>query len=76
MTTTVERYTVEVEGLTLPRLLWRRFRAPYPGLVERILDEIPGLAALGPYLPVGTVVPVPIDRPRAADQTRVISLWD
>jgi phage tail protein X len=44
--------------------------------VERILDENPGLAALGPYLPVSTVIPVPIDSPRAPDQTRIISLWN
>ena len=77
MATVYETLTVGGDGVTLPLLLWRRFRRPMPGLAEAALDANPGLAALGPVLPVGTVVKIPI--PDAADETAAtlqpIKLW-
>lgn len=76
MTETIEPITVETEGVTVSLLVWRRFRRPMPGLVERILDTNPGLAALGDFIPPGTVVniPVPAAQKQVSDITPV-RLW-
>lgn len=72
-----EKIVVSGEGITLPLLIWRRFRKPMPGLVERALDINPGLAAQGPFIAPGTAVLIPV-----ADETTTpsepqgrISLW-
>lgn len=69
---------VESEGITLPLLIWRQEGRQPPGYAERILDLNPGLAAHGPFLPVGTVVRMPIDEvsTSAASEQSVIKLWD
>ncbi|MGA0615956.1 tail protein X [Paracoccus sp. KR1-242] len=74
--THIEAVTVKGDGLTLSLLVWRRFRKPMPGLVEQILDLNQGLAALGPILPFGTVVrmPIPVEAEAAQPQAR-IQLW-
>jgi phage tail protein X len=55
-----EEITVSGDGITLSRLIWRRFRRAVPGLAEVTLDANPGLSSLGPILPIGTVVRLPI----------------
>lgn len=72
----VETYTVAVEGLTLSRIVWNRFHRPMPGLTERVYAAMPGLSASGPYLPVGTVVTIPIDNENREAVEVVVSLWD
>lgn len=68
--------TVESDGFTVDMLIWRRYRRPMPGLLEQTLDINPGLAGLGPILPVGTVVLLPIVQTRDIVQSvEVISLW-
>lgn len=76
--TIYETYTVETEGLTLSTMVWRRFRRPMFGMVERILELNYNLAEKGIFLPIGTKVTIPIDAPTAG-QVRVvetIQLWD
>lgn len=77
MSEVVERYVVETQFVTVSRMVWRRFKRPMPGLVERIYDENPGLSELGTYLPLGTVVlmPIPQPRPSAAQELEPIKLW-
>lgn len=70
-----ERITVRGDGITLSRLLWRRFRRPVPGLLERTLDANPGLADVGPFLPLGTVVTVPLPKADEAPVLDPIKLW-
>jgi phage tail protein X len=77
MTGQVETVTVESEGVTVARIVWRRFRRRAPGLVEAILASNPGLAALGAYLPVGTVVRIPIPEAQEREpDVRLTRLWD
>ncbi|MBN9444393.1 tail protein X [Bosea sp. (in: a-proteobacteria)] len=78
MTTIYETYTVESEGLTVSLLVWRRFRQPMFGMVERILEINYGLAEKGIFLPVGTQVMIPVDPPteRAVNALPAIQLWD
>lgn len=75
MSGVVEQVTVEAEGLTLPLIVWRRFRRPMPGLVERTLDLNPGLAALGPVLPLWTTFDLPVETPRPTAVRRNVRLW-
>ena len=44
--------------------------------VETVLDSNPGLAALGPILPMGTAVTLPDRRATVAKQKNIIQLWD
>lgn len=73
----VDVMTVTAEHTTLDLLLWRVLRREVPGLVEATLDLNPGLAALGPILPVGTRVL--FKRPDAAEiaaAQEVVSLYE
>lgn len=74
---TTETITVSADQLTLADLVWRKYRRPIPGLVEQVLNLNPGLAQLGPYLPLGTVVILPVLQEAARPVEReVIQLWD
>lgn len=72
---TVERYVVASEGLTLAGIVWNRYRASAPGVVEQALAVNRHLAALPAELPVGTVVDIPIVTTTAVRKAPV-SLWD
>jgi phage tail protein X len=73
---TTETYVVETEGMMVDAMVWRRFRKPMPGLVERVLAMNPGIAEFGPYLPVGTSVTIPIDDQTGPKVVEVVKLWD
>lgn len=70
--------TVKAEFTPLDLLLWRHYKRSVPGLVEAAFARNPGLADLGVWLPVGTVVAVerPAPAPAARKSTRVVSLYD
>jgi uncharacterized protein len=72
-----ETVTVSGDGVTIDLLVWRKFRRPMPGLVEKILDTNFGLAKLGPILPLGTVVTIPETElnPLRRDPATIL-LWD
>lgn len=75
MTETIETFVVQGEAITASLLVWRRFKRPMPGLVERIYEANPRLALVGPVLPVGTVVRMPIPAPRKEPDVTPIRLW-
>jgi phage tail protein X len=57
----------------LDLLVWRTL-GTYSGTVEATLDANPGLASLGPTLPEGTVVAIPL--PVAPAQVApLVQLW-
>jgi len=58
---------------TVDALCWRRL-GQTRGVVERVLELNPGLAALGPILPHGTPVNLPLTAP-AAPPAPLIHLW-
>lgn len=70
-----ERVTVEGEFVTVSLIVWRRFKHPMPGLVAEVLDLNPGLADLGPYLPVGTRFDMPVPTPREPTILEPVKLW-
>lgn len=67
---------VESEGLTLSVIVWRLFKRKPLGYVERVLDRNPGLAELGPYIPVGTKIILPLDQRTSTPIREVVRLWD
>lgn len=75
--TTYKVETVAAEGFTLARLVFRLLKRQPRGYVEQVLAVNPGLAAKGPFLPVGTVVKFPLDAvPSEAPVEQVVRLWD
>ena len=79
MSEQVEIIVVRGEEITLERLVSRRFRDYMPGYVERVfdLDANAGLAAMGPFITVGTKVYLP--RPTIQEvqgKISVLKLWE
>ncbi len=73
----LEPITVEAEGVTVASIVWQRFNRPMPGLVEAVLAANPGLSARGVFIPVGTVVVLPIPPQKQQEQVaRPVRLWD
>lgn len=60
------------EGDSVDLICWHIYGATI-GIVEQVLDANPGLAALGPVLPVGTLVTLPeVSQPSAGNE---VALW-
>lgn len=59
------------EGDTVDFICWHIYGAT-SGVVEQVLDANPGLAALGPVLPVGTLVTLPEVSQSSAEE---VALW-
>lgn len=73
----IKTETVMAEGFTLSRLIFRLLKRQPEGYIEQVMTENPGLAALGPTLPVGTVIRFPLDKiPSAQEAPNVVRLWD
>lgn len=62
-----------LEGETVDALVWRTLGAR-DGLVEAVHAANPGLAALGPFLPLGTEIAVPLP-PSPATAKPLVQLW-
>jgi len=75
MTETIETITIQGEAITASLLVWRRFKRPMPGLVERVYALNPRLALVGPVLPVGTVLRMPIPVTKAEPDITPVRLW-
>jgi phage tail protein X len=64
---------ISVQGDTVD-LICRRVYGDESGYVEAVLNANPGLAAIGPILPIGTAVQMPeLEKPA---ELPTISLWD
>ncbi len=62
---TWETVRIKGEGIAPDLLLWRRYKMPSPGMLELMLDRNPQIMedlAVGPFLAVGRIIHVPIDR--------------
>jgi phage tail protein X len=56
--------TVSSDYITADSILWKRYRNRAPKMIEQMMDDNPHLAKChrySPFLPVGTVVRIPID---------------
>ena len=59
-----ELHKITSDFVTADLIIWKRYRARAPGMVELMLDANPQLAYVHrftPFIPVGTFVRVPID---------------
>lgn len=64
------------QGDKLDLLLWRDAGLG-PGEIARVCDANPGLADLGPILPLGTIIVVPATADTGASRALpLIQLWD
>jgi phage tail protein X len=61
------------QGDSVDSLCWRHLGST--AAVEMTLEQNPGLAALGPLLPMGTKVLLP-DAPPVTTNKNLIQLWD
>lgn len=61
------------QGDTVDLICFRHFGYT-SGVTEQVLETNPGLAALGPILPIGTIVTLP-DVAEKQNES-VINLWD
>lgn len=62
---TWETVRIRGEGIAPDLLIWRRYKMPSPLMLELMLDRNPQIMedlAVGPYLAVGRIIHVPIDR--------------
>lgn len=71
----MSKVTVTSEGWTVDRVTWERLNTPAPEPVEETLRLNPGLAALGPALPVGATFTIPALSSTTPVRT-IIRLWD
>ena len=75
MTTIDRRYTVRRDGARLDKIAKAELGTERNGTVEAILALNPGLARLGPIVPVGTVIALP-PRPAAGPVRRTVErIW-
>ena len=75
MTQTIETITIQGEAITASLLVWRRFKRPMLGLVERVYALNPRLALMGAVLPVGTVLRLPVPVTRTEPDITPVRLW-
>lgn len=62
------------EGDTVDEIVWRHYENTVTGALEQVLEANRGLADLGPVLPVGTVVLLPVFE--ETKESESVSLWD
>lgn len=74
--TTVDRiYTVRRDGERLDKIAKAELGSERTGTVEAILALNPGLAALGPILPLGTAIKLP-PRPSTGPARKTVArIW-
>lgn len=69
------RVTIIGQGWTVDRAVWGVLQDPSPELVEETLRLNRGVAELGAFLPVGTVLTIP-DPPTKTLERAIVRLWD
>ncbi len=74
----IDTLKVVAEHTPLDLLIWRHYKREVIGLVEDTLARNPGLAGLGPFLPVGTtvIVKAPSPEPKGRNAVPVVTLYD
>jgi len=71
----METITIKGEGITLDLLLWRKYGVRGRELVEATLALNPGLAGLGPFLPLLTDVVVPPLPAQSRTPVKLVTLF-
>lgn len=63
-----------LQGDTVDLICWRYYGRT-AGVTEQVLDANPGIADLGPQLPIGTIVALP-ESPAPSSSVASLRLWD
>lgn len=69
------RVEVTRENMTLDLVIWQAFGRQDAGTVEAALGLNPGLADLGAFLPVGTIVELPEPQAEKPALLETVMLW-
>ena len=69
------RIVVSREQMTVDLIVWQTFGRQDGTLVERTFELNPGLAALGPFLPVGTELELPAASAERPALIETVRLW-
>ena len=64
-----------LQGDTVDAICWRHYGRT-AGMTEEVYAANPGLAALGPLLPLGTQIELPDLPTRPAATRQLVNLWD
>lgn len=72
-TTTIR---VDGEGITVSLLVWRFLKRKPAGYVEQVMELNSSIAGQSIFLPVGSVITMPLLIEEADQAVPVISLWD
>lgn len=81
MPITYEYVEIKAENVTPDSLVFRRYKRRAPGILalfEEVNPRIMPALKVGPFIPVGTVVAIPIDSAILKDEPTVVSaprLW-
>lgn len=67
--------TVDGDKVPVDLIIWRKYRAQTPGLVEQVYNLNKGLADLGVNLPHGADVTIPLYRNPSYAQVTPLKLW-
>lgn len=63
-----------LQGDTVDLICWRYYGRT-AGVLEQVIDTNKGLAALGPVLPMGTMITLP-EQPIQSGSKEIVQLWD
>lgn len=63
------------QGDTVDAIVWRHYGRT-AGVVEQVLAANPGLADIGPLLPMGQSIDLPVLPAAPPTQNQTINLWD
>lgn len=71
-------FYVSKDGDTVDYVVWKHYQQQNartgPRLVEQVIEANPGLAGVGPILPVGTRIKLPVIE--VPDVKETVRLWD
>lgn len=68
----MKQFIIAKQGETVDLMVWRHYGRIWPGLVEAVLRDNPGIADIGPVLPTGTrLVMQDYQPPRRSRMTRI-----
>lgn len=62
------------QGDTADYIAWKQYGTQDGRVVEQLVAANPGLADIGPVLPGGILITLPVIQPAVSDQ--VVRLWD
>ena len=76
MTTIIENIEITEGETTISKIIWRKFKRPMPGLIERVVELNYDLVEDGYYLAVGSILKLPVDTDPEPVSAAPVRLWN